>query len=836
MIDFDILTRFKSTNKRLREVLTAGTQSTMAAAHETAEQRAERMKLDAQIKIDVANRQQIERRIRVRVDEGVVYSLKNYQFYAAADLAWDSSPVNKITIPLMLYAQGKINIQSAATALKGLNRGDEFVKKDESGNPVSIDLPKFHECSVNLVRSFVTRRLAAQSNKFEQLNPFYHYESRSTGQVGKLRADVLSQRVEMMTDQFGYRHHDTQCIRDAFLYGHAVDFIRASWEVEKQWVKKDVPDELASADPENFEVEAEIVREGVGFENIHPSKVFYDNCYPLSSINTDTGCEFIGYWDVKRFRDVANNTSFFNTTAIGWSTKFWGMGGIYLNYKAYFDQFATTITPPSLPEGTVLDPAGENDRKVNIGVYSVDMQDTSILVTTYFEKLVPKDYGIGDYPFPVWVRFIVASDATVVFAEFLPSTPAAYLGINESDARQINVGIAHQLMAYQDQLTNLFAEMLLTVQQELVKVFGINTDVIDKPENITYLRNWFKGNNWGNGTPIVVEYSLKKLEDMGLKSDKMITVTETRAGQSLTAIFEAIAKLLMMAERLEAMSPNEQGQPAPREISATEVTEIASTTTSVYSFISRGVDEFRAAKKRIIYESIVTCHEGDIYCPVEERYPLKVVEQAGFKIDQQEIEGFQPDNGINKHTVIGTRRQLIHDYVFTSRDGDERAVNTQAANTLVQLLSQMLNIPAVLAGMGKEKLYEIVNEIFRKCGAGLDLNLELKPGEDNTLGGDQIKQFQQVLQQMQQAIQQVGQVLQKNEKDVQGLQQHQASMEQHMKLLVQLGQQVEGIVKNNAVKESIAISYKDMPPSIKRQAEVKAGFQPATEPPPISPP
>ena len=306
---------------------------------------------------------------------------------------------------------------------------------------------------------------------------------------------------------------------------------------------------------DNSDLETEVVKEGIVFWNPHPSRVFWDNNYPMSSINTDTGCEFIGNWDIKRFRDIMHNPLYFNTEAIGWSTRFWGMGGIYLNYKAFFDNFCSQINPPKFPQGTTLDPAGENDRKTNIGVYNVDLSDTSILISVYFEKLVPKDIGCGDYPFPVWVRFLVASDATVIYAEFLPSTPAAYLGINENDSKMVNMSIAHELMTYQDQLTNLFTEMLYLVQIEVFKAIGINTDCLSSTQ-VNYIRSWFSGKNWSAG-PLVYEFSLKLQEELKLSPDKILTVTETKAGQSLTSHLRVhhTKGLCNWLRRLMAISP-----------------------------------------------------------------------------------------------------------------------------------------------------------------------------------------------------------------------------------------------------------------------------------------
>lgn len=837
-VDLGLMRRFGSSNERLREIFSATNPVISVGAKngnkESATDKSSRLERERKTKLDIAFKQQVERRIRVRIDEGVVNSLKNYQFYAAADLAWDSCPVNKSTLPLILYAQGKINVQTAATSLAGLNGSESFIKKDAEGKPTSIDLPKFFECNINLVRSFITRRVAAQSNIFSPLDPFYKYEPRSTGLVAKCRADVLSQRVEIMSDDYGYRQHDEQCYRDAFLYAHTVDFVESVWDVQKQWAVKDSTSDVTPSEPpeDNSDLEAEVVKEGIVWWNPHPSRMFWDNNYPLASLNTDSGIEFIGCWDIKRFRDIMNNPLYFNTESIGWSTRFWGMGGIYLNYKAYFDNFTSTITPPNMPQGTTLDPAGENDRKTNIGVYNVDLEDTSILISVYFEKVIPKDIGCGDYPFPVWARFLVASDATVIYAEWLPSTPGAYLGINENDSKQINMSIAHELMTYQDQLTNLFTEMLYIVQIEIFKAIGINVDFLES-DQISYIRNRLKGKNWSS-EPLIYEFSLKKMEELKLAPDKIVVVTETKAGQSLTSIFESIAKLIQLAEKLMAMSPAEQGQPNPREVSATEVNQIANTTSAVYSFISTAINRFRAAKKRIIYESLITCGVGKLKCPVMDRYTPKTIKEAGFEIDDQEVEGFSPVEGLNRHTVIGTNRQLVHNYVFTSRDGTERPVNTQAGNTLVQLVGMVMQNPTISAAVGKEKLYEIFNEIFRLSGAGIDLNLEVQPGEDNALGEDQMKALQQKIEQFGQQMQQLAQAVQSDTTDIQKQQQINKSNDAHFQVLAKIAEEVKTLVQKNATKVP-DLAYAQAPASVQAQIEQAHGFNPAPaiERPPI---
>lgn len=174
-------------------------------------------------------RKRFELEIQDALLESVSWGLRNYQFYAAVDLAWDTPSVSKTQLPLLLYAQGKIKLDSCLTQLAALPNGSSYIKK--VGETSTVDLPKFIETSINLCRSIVTRRHAAQSVKYSNLYPYYKYESRSTGLIGKLKADVMSQEAEIVIDGFGYRHHDSQVMRDGLLYGHVVDFVRAPWEL-----------------------------------------------------------------------------------------------------------------------------------------------------------------------------------------------------------------------------------------------------------------------------------------------------------------------------------------------------------------------------------------------------------------------------------------------------------------------------------------------------------------------------------------------------------------------------------------------------------------------------
>lgn len=734
MIDYEILKEAGSTNERLREILTNSKPESK----------------------DGKLRAKMEKLIGSRMTEHVTFSLRNHHLYSAVDLAWDASPINKSTIPLVLYAQKRINMEGCIRELQKngtpASTISQYVKRDESGKITDIDLPKFFEVNVNLVRSFVTRRLAAQVNKYNNLYPFFKYESRTTGPVGKLRADALSQRMDIMADQYDYRHFQTQAMRDMFLYGHSVAFPRASWEREVQWAKDPAAEEFKvdGSFEGTIPKSSVIIKEGIGWVLPHPSRVFWDNSSPLASLNTDTGCNYCGFWDVIRYGDISDNSNFFNRDQIGFSK---AADSLYVNFSDYFSQYYTKITPAS----SVADPSAFNDRSNNIGRYSGQMVEASVMVGEYFWKVSPKDWGIGNYPHPVWIHFKVAGDNTVIFAEIMPSSPAAVFSFNENDSRMLNLSVAHELMPYQDQLTNLLSQLLETAKADLFSVAVLNSDIFpdtdDGQKVLEDFRNTLSGKNF-YATTNVLEASFQKLRDLGIdpKADNVFKVIRSSPNTNLTTIFQSISHLLAMAERMMALSPQEQGQPAPRETSATEVSIINNTTESVYSYISEAIDEGRAAQKRICYEGLVSLGSKSVYLPVVNRYTDDVIARAGFQNVADENESM---NSIGtRRTITGTVSNLVHDYVFSSRDGSERSLNTMSAQNLIQLFQIITQSQVLLPSIPKEKLFEIVNEIFRLLGA-TDLRLQAPPGEEGqpvTGGADQ--EIQQGMQQIIQAVEQ----------------------------------------------------------------------------------
>ena len=87
MVNLSLLQERGCTQARLREIFTA--------------------KKGKDLKI----RKHFQEIAQSRILESIRFSAKNAKLYQSVDIAWDSLPINKSTIPLLQYAQGKITIE-----------------------------------------------------------------------------------------------------------------------------------------------------------------------------------------------------------------------------------------------------------------------------------------------------------------------------------------------------------------------------------------------------------------------------------------------------------------------------------------------------------------------------------------------------------------------------------------------------------------------------------------------------------------------------------------------------------------------------------------------------
>ena len=715
-------------------------------------------------------REHFERVFQEKLQEGMDRAATNYRLYAAADLAYESTPINKFVLPYLKLAQGYIDIKSCQNELSKLSKqwAEDLAAKDANGQLTGINMPRLFEISHNLVHSLVTRRTAAISTPITQRFPLFKYEARSATQIGKLRADLMSQRAEIMADQYGYRHDIPQSVREVSLYGHQVEFKASAWDCEKQKLKKRVLRDAASrVGKEKIEFEERTVREGVSWVAPHASRVYYDTTQALAKINSDTGPEYIGYWDLIQLGSIRRQKAYFNRDAIRYDT---GIYDYVTNNQGYFNQYyRDKINAPTMPSGNAASLAAANDRKAKIADYAASNDRTSTTIAEHFEKIVPSEWGICNYPYPVWIRFVIAGNRTVIYAEPVGSSPAVCHHYNESDGREVSSSFAHAVIPYQDQISNFLTQLLEIQHQGFMRIYTLCTDGMDE-KDIKKIESGLKNHDYHKSKDILIKYSMEKAQLMGqdpaIFRNKLSQV-EIQTREKTSEIFGSIMQLLSLAERLLFFSQQELGQVAPREITATEATMVNNTTLGIRDFHGLGIDEALDAKKRIIFESMINFGSDEVYLPATERYADDVVKAAGFQIEQEE--GITTKDATATFTLTGFKDALVHDFVFTSRDGFDRPLASEESKQLVTLLDVAARHPTLNQIVTTQQTVDIFSEVVRKISS-IDLKLRVPEGmdPDAPIGGNAAKN-EEMVQTLAQAVQQIAEQQKQDRSNVDSL-------------------------------------------------------------------
>lgn len=675
-------------------------------------------------------RRRWEAKIRSRLYDGIAANLRAARPNQAVDMAWDSPPIQRHTIPLLMWATGKIKIEQAyanCVQSSGQAQADRFFRKASgNGQPViELNQQRITDISIDLLRSYVTRRHAAMDALWSNLWPLFKYDPRGTDDVAQLRADALSQRVDIISDAYNYRHFFSQCRRQMLLYGWSVAFPRAKWDRQIAWRF-----EPTNTGEPSKKIESFVTREGLDLVNPHPSRIFYDLSTPLANINTDTGPGYIGYWDVVRWGSLLGpGAQFFNLDHVFMSNAWVDLVNGFPDFFGYY--FDPCVL--KWPDCTGPDPSVWNERDVNIGRYTATAKDVGVLITHYFERINPKVEGFGDYDADVWLHLTVAGDCTVIGGEYLPSLPGVYGAVNWNDGRLANQSMGMALLSYQDQASNIMSSMLMQLRTSLIQLWLLDKDSLE-PDIIEEFRKNAKDADWWVDRKVLV-YSASKLRELGVQDPRnAFGVVQAQIQNVFEAGLKALAQLLNLADRLLILSPNELGQPNPREVSAREVSDIATSVQAMYAFINQGPREQVAAAKELIYDSLIACGSPEIRrLPITKRYSLDVVKRAGFLPEPTVLLPDGTEYYPAGTPIMGNLRDLVYDYYFDSRDGAERVQNTQGAQVMVQLLQTLLQIPGVAQKMGIRNVLDASNIIIRLSGAPWNFQFDIPAGGDDQL-------------------------------------------------------------------------------------------------------
>lgn len=725
-----------------------------------------------------------------RTNDGITRGFRNARAYYAIDQAYDVSQ-HQISPTLMrsLIDRNPATSDEAQALAKSFGIDKMITEVPDIGRYTGVkgakdkpgyllQTPAFFTIYVPVLLAYVKIRWGKLFND-RDLYPLYKYEPQVPSSKGRAVGKVVTARINQMSQQMNYRAVERDCIQKDLLYGQAISFPREAWYRETQLI-------------DGKEV---VVKEGVRFENPHPTRVGYDMTHPLYTLNSDTGVSWVFYWNMMRYGDIVNNKSFWlpkrkdgqsadkdgMIIPTGWRTSD-DFTGLYQHLYPCTVKFPTSCTMS----------AGENSREYQAFRYgnTADTLDTGIDVTVFFHKLNPKEWGLYDYDHLVWHRFVYAGTRTLLYCEPIFYCPAvAYLYDYDAE-RARNSSLGFELLPFQDQFGNLLSQQLLTVKKNLLRIVAVNTDMVgaDFQSKIgNFTENSLRGIEF-------FPYSAKEANDQGSDISKVFYPLPLQQ-QSTAETIGAMNSLISVLERLLGYSSQEVGASASHQQSAQEVNLIAGATSTRMQFTGGFIDDAIYARKKLLYYAMMNYGTDDIMVQVADITPgaKDALKEFGFEV----VEDSEP--GIV--SIKGKKSGMVFEDMFSERDGANRSNDQQMAVMLTTFLDRLMSNPRIGAEIPTSVVFRFFNQVAEYLGLPTDMKL---PETDAKKSDEVVKQEQQKMQQLiAQVVQQlVGPAMQQTGQAVEAISKQVGENQQQVEEA--LTQMAQGQQQQNAALTQVA--------------------------------
>lgn len=693
--------------------------------------------------------------IRDVVRDGIDRNRRDYRLYKAMDWSYDS-PFYQISYTQLQGLLSRkpddkkvmetINSWGLTHLLPDLLGDDGKPCCGKDGKRLKqLNLPVFFNIFVPIVMAYITIRWAKLFNDRNAV-PLYPYEPVQFTRENRFRCEVLTQIVQKQSSWFGYSDDLKQSILQTLMYGFCINFPREAWFVEKQ---------------EDESGQEKIVREGLRFNMPHPSRIYYDLYHRLSTLNNNSGCEYAGYWELCRYKDIASNKLYWNKDKISIGAVSW----FDIGRSDFLDEvFPCTMSfpdPNNLRGGTAgtgaLDRESEAYRSYGQGDFN-----SATLLTQHFQKIIPAEYGLCDYKHPVWFRFVFASDNAVVWAEPLAYDRFPVYAYDADFNRARFRSLALEIMPYQDHIGNLLTHWILAVKENLVNPIFYDKEKV--PTNfIVQMQNL--GQKQFNGRPFIPYAST---ENLRFRADQREAFyTPQMSTHDTSQIASLIAGVLDMLDRVMQLSPQEIGQAASHEQTAEEQKIIERNTSNRVQFTGSFIDAADHAKKVMIYDATMAYADEDITVGIgsslvnsEEEFK-NMLNKVGFTVSDKAP--FDPSNPDAVYMVNGKKSSLAMEQFASMRSSLNRIDNPALADAMSKIFLAMANNPVLIQSVGARQLIELLNQIivvaglpkeFRLKGANIDVNA---PQEEQGQAAQQMltgfaEQVKQAIEQSQQQV------------------------------------------------------------------------------------
>lgn len=349
------------------------------------------------------------------------------------------------------------------------------------------------------------------------------------------------------------------------------------------------------------------------------------------------------------------------------------------------------------------------------------------------------------------MRFIHTGSHTVSHAVPLAYNPLVSYMYDADQGSAHNSSLSLELLPFQDHISNMLTQYILTVKQNLERIVFWNADVVDQ-KYIDLINNL--GEKKYRGVTFI-PYSKRELSWQQQSERDAFTPVGLPQGSSME-IASGINQLLQMMERVLGYSPQEVGFPASHEQTAEEVRIVASNTSNRLELTGSFIDAAMKARKKLLYEAFLAYSDDEVLADVAEvdETKKKSLEEMGFKVDE-------PESRNAKAGIRGSKDALRVDGFSSDRDGADRIVDSKIAATMIQTFQSIFSNPTLSQAAGLDQLIDLFNQILVYSGAPKDFRLRIQPPQNQPQNPEEAQRAQeeQAAQVQQQLAQMAAQVV-----------------------------------------------------------------------------
>lgn len=668
-----------------------------------------------------------------RIREGVNRQLKHSRHWWIIDQACDVSNRSLSATALRGLRSQNPNPKQLIRTLQdwGLNAlirqevdKDGNPATDKSGNPLyKITDAPLVEIVAPICQQYLNARWATLVTGRDS-SPWLKYSPRVFSRKNHLKAQIFTSRADQMVQEMGYRADFRQESLAALKYGYQFTFSMEPYYKEEQMFMGE--DGMTKV----------VVREGIRSAMPHPARTFFDLNHRMSTLNTNTGMAFAGYWDIYRWGDVLANKDYWLTDEQRQGRFGSGAWIETSGWTQYNQLFPCSMTMPAgfagQNYGSDLDRTAEANRLIYTN------HDQGVVLTPIFQKLNPKEWDMFDYDGDVWFCFVMANGDTPILVEPYAYTPARVMQYQGDQSHWRPTSMVTDLVPFQDTVGNLLTQYLVTVQRNLMNVIYYNKDSVEKSV-IDSLTAQAAGLWMG---PNFVPVSFKDAQGDATTaqiSDQFRAVSFPVA--DAIQVVTAINTVLGMLERVHGFTAQEVGTTGQHVQSAQEIRVTTDFANNRIGLTDSFFDHAVGAQKTQIYEGFMAYGDDLIMANIADINDVDRTELDSMGVLIEEGAG-------RKAGVLADKASLSLASFSTDREGSRRVNDAQVATALMQFAQTVFSVPQISEAFGVEGIVDMFNTVGQFAGMPPEAKIP-------TPKAGAVPAVPQIMEQVQQMVQQI---------------------------------------------------------------------------------